>query len=398
MPSAPNPPLFTPRFFLMCGYTFTVFLSLFQLLPTAPYRILELGGTTFLAGLFLGFLTYSSALSAPFTGALVDRVGRRRVLIVSSLAIAGFAVAYAFTTSPRLLLALVVVHGVFWSGLLSASAAHVTSLIPPSRRAEGLSYWSLSTVFATAAAPALGLFIYHRGGWRWLCGSILVLDLVMAAIAFALEESGGTAAVAGAPARSVPGVGRDGPVLEWRVFVVSLSLFVCSFGYGGITSFVALDAERHGIEPRAIFFVVFSIAVLATRPFAGRLADRIGYRRVLVPGFVLVVAGLTALALATTRGTMAAAALLFGIGFGNLYPIFVAHVMRHVDDARRGAAFGGILAAFDTGIGTGSIALGWVIERRGFPSAYGFAAGLSALAIPMFLLLDRWLLRGREQA
>jgi hypothetical protein len=37
--------LFTPRFFLMCGFSFTVFLSAFQLLPTAPYRILDLGGT-----------------------------------------------------------------------------------------------------------------------------------------------------------------------------------------------------------------------------------------------------------------------------------------------------------------------------------------------------------------
>ena len=57
--------LFTPLFFVMCGFTFTVFLSLFQLLPTAPYRILDLRGSTFASGLFLGLLTYSSALSAP---------------------------------------------------------------------------------------------------------------------------------------------------------------------------------------------------------------------------------------------------------------------------------------------------------------------------------------------
>ena len=38
-------PLFTRRFFTMCGFTFTVFLSLFQLLPTAPFRILDLGGS-----------------------------------------------------------------------------------------------------------------------------------------------------------------------------------------------------------------------------------------------------------------------------------------------------------------------------------------------------------------
>ena len=64
--AAPDDRLFTVRFFTMCGFTFTVFLSAFQLLPTAPVRILQLGGTTFAAGLFLGFLTYASALSAPF--------------------------------------------------------------------------------------------------------------------------------------------------------------------------------------------------------------------------------------------------------------------------------------------------------------------------------------------
>ncbi len=57
--------LFTPRFFLMCGFSFTVFLSAFQLFPTAPFRIRDLGGDTFAAGLFLACLTFASAVSAP---------------------------------------------------------------------------------------------------------------------------------------------------------------------------------------------------------------------------------------------------------------------------------------------------------------------------------------------
>ena len=85
--------LFTPRFFVMCGFTFTVFLSAFQLLPTAPFHILALGGSTLASGLFLGFLTYSSAFSAPITGALADRLGTRRILIISSLTLAGFYAA-----------------------------------------------------------------------------------------------------------------------------------------------------------------------------------------------------------------------------------------------------------------------------------------------------------------
>ena len=34
--------LFTPRFFWMCAFTFTVFLSLFQLIPTAPFHVRDL--------------------------------------------------------------------------------------------------------------------------------------------------------------------------------------------------------------------------------------------------------------------------------------------------------------------------------------------------------------------
>ena len=126
----------------MCGFTFTVFLSAFQLLPTAPFRILELGGSTFASGLFLGFLTYASATSAPLTGAIADHIGQRRTLIVASGVILLCAIAYGVTTRYPLMLALVVVHGVFWSALLSASAAYLTSLLPERRRAEGIGYWA----------------------------------------------------------------------------------------------------------------------------------------------------------------------------------------------------------------------------------------------------------------
>jgi dipeptide/tripeptide permease len=63
--------------------------------------------------------------------------------------------------------------------------------------------------------------------------------------------------------------------------------------------------------------------------------------------------------------------------------------MQNVAPARRGAAFGAILAAFDTGIGTGSIASGWLIQHYGFPMAFGAAALLSTLSFPYFLFAER---------
>jgi MFS family permease len=369
--------LFTPHFFVMCGFTFTVFLSAFQLLPTAPFHILDLGGSTFASGLFLGFLTYSSAFSAPVTGALADRLGQRRILIIASLALAAFSFGYAVIPSYRVMLVLVIVHGIFWSGLLSASASYMTHLLPETRRAEGIGYWGLSSIAALAVAPTAGLWIYRRG-WVWLCIVGMALNLVMAAIAWNLKE------------HTVPdNGGKRGGLLEWRVLIISLSLFLYSFGYGGITSFTALYADANGVTPKSIYLTTMAIAILFTRPLAGRLGDRLGYKRVFVPCLILISLGLALLAMGGTRPWMVASAVIFGIGFGTAYPVYVGYVMRGVDADRRGAAFGAILAAFDTGIGTGSTSMGWLIQHFGFSAAFGTAAALSILALPYFLVADR---------
>ena len=370
----------------MCGFTFTVFLSAFQLFPTAPFHILDMGGSTFASGLFLGFLTYSSALSAPLTGATADRLGQRRVLIVTSLALAFFSIAYAVIADVRFMLGLAVVQGVFWSGLLSASSAYMTNMLPERRRAEGIGYWGLSSIAAFAVAPTVGFNIY-RQGWSALCMVGAALNLIMAIIAWRLPEH--PAPIPVAPPAHAP---RRG-LLEWRVLLISFSLFLYSFGYGGITSFTAMYADANGVSPKGIYLTMLAVVILVTRPISGRFGDRFGYKRVFAPCLVLISVGLACLAFGGTLGWMIASAVTFGMGFGTAYPVYVGYVMQGVTAERRGAAFGAILAVFDTGIGTGSTTMGWLIQHHGFSFAFGVAAALSALALPYFLLMDRRLSR-----
>src|SRR5258708_1845459 len=212
--------LFTPRFFVMCGFSFTVFLSAFQLLPTAPFHILALGGGTPAAGLFLGFLTYASAFSAPVTGTLGDRFGPLRILIVASVAITGFCVAYGLIPGYHVIVGLVLIHGVFWSGLLTGSAAYMTNILPESRRAEGIAYWGLSTIAAIAVAPSIGFWMFHFG-WRVLCLEAAALHIVMAIIAWRLPPQA-IAATSGAHPKRRLG--------QWRALIRSLSPLLSSLG------------------------------------------------------------------------------------------------------------------------------------------------------------------------
>jgi len=364
----------------MWSYNFTVFVSAFQLLPTAPFHILKLGGSHLAAGLFLGFLTYASAISAPITGALGDRFGKRRMLIIASVAITIFSLLYAVAPSYQIVLALVLVHGVFWSGLLSSSSSYIIDIVPKSRRAEGLGYSGFASILAVAVAPWIGLYVFDHGGWSMVCVESAILNIIMGVIAWRLPPDKRH----DHSQRSL----HPADLIEWRVLIGAVTLFLYSFSYGGITSFVAVYAEQVGV-PRALYFTVFSLAILCTRPFIGRYADRIGHTRLIVPCLAMIVIGIAVLSMADDRAMFVASALLFGVGFGSAYPIFVAHLMHHVAENRRTATFGAMIGAFDTGIGTGSIAVGWISERYGFGRAFGVAGALALLSIPYYLYMEK---------
>jgi MFS family permease len=367
--------LFTVRFALMFGFSFTVFLSAFQLLPTAPFHILSLGGSPTEAGLFLAFLTYASAVSAPFMGGVADRLGKRRVLIICSVAIAGFSALYAIIPAYQIILGLVVVHGLFWAGLLSASGAYITEVIPASRRAEGLSFYGFASISAVAVAPGIGLWVFERGGWRALSLEAMVLNLVMALIAWRLPPD--RARGGGLPERLHH-------MVEWRVLILGVTLFLYSFSYGGITSFAAVYAEQLGISPKALYFTAFAAAIIVTRPFVARYADSVGHQRVVLPCLIAVAVGVALLAAATTRAGFLLSAFVFGSGFGSAYPVLVAHLMKKVAADRRGATFGALIGAFDIGVGSGSMAIGWIGDHYGYGRAFAVAAALASLSIPYY--------------
>lgn len=387
VPAREREALFTPAYLQLWALTFVTFLSAFQLFPTIPFRVMELGGSKAEGGFFLAAYTYASAFSAPLMGSFADHLGRRRMVIGAALGFVVFSVLYGVVTHLPWLLAVACVHGLFWSGLLSASGAMISEVIPAARRTEGLAYWGMAPTAAIAVAPPVGLFLYERS-WLSLC-------LVMAAISLAVALLGARLRVGlERSSEPFPSIGR---LIDWRVLLVALTLYVISFGYGGITSYVALLADERGLSPRSLFFTVLAATILLTRILVSPLGDRYGPKSLLYPSVTVIPAALALLALAHSIEGWVGAAVLYGAGFGCAYPSFVTWVLDHTDPARRAATFGGVLFALDIGIGSGSLVTGLFVEHFGFASAFGFAALVSTVSIPIFQLTSP-LLAARGQS
>ena len=203
------------------------------------------------------------------------------------------------------------------------------------------------------------------------------MNVVMGFIAWSIHESH-----EGTPGWPTSRELKDS--LNFSVLRLSLALFLYSFAFGCVTSFAALAADARGIAPREVFLTTMAFTTFLSRPVLSPYLDRLGHLRMFRWFVAMIPVGLALLCIATTKGMMILAAMIFGLAYGNCHPAFTAYIMGRVDERGRGGAFGGILAAFDVGIGTGSILSGILVHRFGFGVAFGTATVLSALSLPYF--------------
>lgn len=372
--------LWSRPFLLLWAFTFLTFFAAFQLFPTAPLRLVELGATKAESGRFLTAFTVGSALGALATGQLADRMGLRRMMGLTAALFTLIMAAYAFIHARWLLFALAPIHGAVWSGLVTSQPAMLGAIIPPDKRAEGMSWYGLASPGGVIVGPTIGILIFRLAGWKTMCLLLVPCFALLAWLSRQLPPDPPRHERAKHPLR----------LPEREVFSLSAILFFVALSYGTLTSYSAQEALDGGFAWPAAFLSCLAIGMVGMRLIMGLRG--FGRRPIrMLPGMALVVAaGLAVLAYApggTARHI--AGGLIYGAGYSMIYTLLNAEVLEVVAPDRRGAAFGAFMFAFDTGIGLGSFLIGLLIGRMGY--RWGWSAGLAAVlvAIPVGMRLAR---------
>ena len=354
-----NEELFTKNFILTSLSTVAVFTSFYFLLVTLPIYIQELGGTESEIGLIIGVFTISAVLLRPFIGREVDRRGRKYVLIAGLIVFLISMLLYNYTTSVATLLLLRVFHGIGWGAATTAATTLIADIAPPRRRGEAMGVFGMSANVAMAVGPTLSFALLYASGLP----DFPRLFTVAAAIAL-------VSLLLVIPISEVVVQRPKTPLFSREAFFPSALIFTITLTYGSIVSFLSLFAEYRGLGNPGIFFSVLAVTLILVRALAGKLSDIKGRRFVIIPGMVLIVLGLWALSITDSLAGLLAAALLYGMGFGTVHPAMMAFLVDRTDERSRGAAMGTFTAAFDLGIGAGSIVLGIVLQFLGFSVMY----------------------------
>ncbi|MDN6637086.1 MAG: MFS transporter, partial [Yaniella sp.] len=144
-------------------------------------------------------------------------------------------------------------------------------------------------------------------------------------------------------------------------------------------------------DAASMFFLVFALAMLSVRLFAGRVQDRYGENAVIPGALAAMALALLTIGLADSFWHIVIAAVLGGIGQGVAVPSLQAVGIQRTTPNRIPIATSTHYLALDTGIAVGPVALGFMIPLAGYPGLYFVGAGVVVIGALVY-----WIAHGRH--
>lgn len=353
----------------MGGTNLFLFMSQYIFVSALPLVIMEnLGGGEVEAGLAMTFFQAGTILCRPIAGRIIDSVNKRRLLFSVTLALILVMLGFYLLRTLDAVYGLRLVHGVIFSLSTTAAAAMAAMVLPATRKGEGIGYFALSTNLAMVVGPLVGLLLIGSLG----ADALFAFMIGLACVTFLMAN-----------VRRLP----DAVILpqhqakEKRSFFASFlekkSLPAAGLGglvffaYGAVLTFIPLFARSLGLQAEtSLFFVVFAIVIILTRPFVGRLFDEKGPDYTVYPGFVLFAIGMVLFGQTETLGGLLGGAVLLGSGFGALAPAFQTLAVQAAPPARAGVATATYFWFLDLGVGVAAVLLGFVAQACGYAFLY----------------------------
>ncbi|MDF1586847.1 MFS transporter [Marinimicrococcus flavescens] len=355
------------------------------LLPV--FLVVTLGASPVALGLIEGIAEATASIVKLFSGALSDRLGKRKLLAVAGYGLAALSKPlFPLASSVGLVLAARFIDRI-GKGIRGAPRdALVADLAPPGLRGAcfGLRQ-SLDTAGAVLGPlAAVALMALLAGDIRLvLWFAVIPAVLAVAVLLLAVEEP----AHAAGPARGAPLRWREAMALGpacWKVVAVGAVMSLARFS----EAFLILRAQQQGLAMTLapLVLALMSVVYAASAYPAGALADRIDRWRLLMAALTVLVLADLLLAAGGLVPAMAGVAL-WGLHMGLSQGLLAALVADTAPPALRGTAFGVFNLASGLVLLLASLLAGLFWEVLGAPATFLAGALFAGLAA---LLLVRW--------
>jgi MFS family permease len=342
----------------------------------------QLGADAAVGGALVSLAAFASIIVMPVAGALTDRWGPRRVIVVAALLSAvGLALILVMLTIPSLALSRIV-FGAGNAAVATALTAWVVAETPSGQRARALSFFGLSVWVGLALGPVLGENLLQSLGHRAVWGTAIAVQLAGLGLAMLARDGRSQHRMAS---------GRAGRASGAREVLTSVARpgsvgFIAWAGEGFLIAFLIPHLVGRGVDSQGLWgaanvFTVFALSVVGARLLLGGLPDRIGATITARASLLVLALGLGVFALAGDFGVATLGAMLIGVGYSPLFPALTLLSTQRLPADRRATGVGVFSAFTSAGYAAGSLLGGLLVTHLGSSAALVILAVLQLAAI-----------------
>lgn len=354
----------------------------------------SLGASARAIGVIEGAAESISSLLKLFAGYLSDRLGRRKILVVSGYALAALSRPFlAFATSWPQVLAIRLTDRIgkgFRSAPRDAMIADAASV---EQRGIAFGFHRAMDHGGAVIGPLLGFglvffLVSNKNAptaseftWIFILAAVPAFAAVLVAMFFMRESQ-----VRVPRDTDVPKLSLRGFDANFKRFLLILALFTLS---NSTDSFLILRARTIGVSIRdslLLWAAHHGIKVLSSL-WGGDLSDRLGRKRLIVSGWILYAAVYAGFAFVSNKASIWVLFLIYGIYFGLAEGAEKALVADLVKPEQRGTAYGLYNLAFGITVFPASLLMGMIWDWKGPTAAFLVSASLGATAALLLLVL-----------
>jgi DHA1 family tetracycline resistance protein-like MFS transporter len=276
------------RLFPILGITFIDVLGFSILIPILPYYVRHFGASYLAVGVLFATFAFCQFVAGPLWGNVSDRIGRKRVLIVSQIgATIGWA-GLAFAPTLAWVFVARIVEGIS-GGNISVTQAYVADRVAVSERSRAFAFVGAAFSAGLVLGPLAGGFLLEGYGYRapfLLAAGLQIVTLIATVLYLPEDVADRCETAATARLSDIPRYLRDPIVSPVLVQKLAYSLGL----YAWFSVFALVLGRVAGLTPAqtSYFFATFGVMSVAVQLLVvGRLVDRVGARTASNLGFAV---------------------------------------------------------------------------------------------------------------
>ncbi|MDO5844037.1 MAG: MFS transporter [Methanocorpusculum sp.] len=366
---------------------FAIFSTSISKNPVLPLYAGSLGADETLIGIICAISPIAGIIFSFPVGVISDKLGRRKLLILSGLVIVIAPLLYLIVSDPLWLIPIRFFHG---TATATLSPVISSAIADKFGKQKGLliGTYSSSTLIGRTLAPLIG-------------GAVITLFAFMPAD-FSYHAVYAVAFLAGVPVLILTLLFKDSKTASTaekiRVsdFTKSLAAFLskrdlrCTsaaqmityFCFGAFETFLPVYLLANGADAwqTGIIFGVQVLVLALTKPYFGKIADNKNPVPQIILGLILTGVSLAFVSFISNIWIMLGISIIFGLGMSMTTVAANVYAADKAQKNQVGASLGALSSIMDIGHSSGPLVTGIIITVFGYTAGFGLCFVLSLIA------------------